>query len=110
MRAAYVMAAAERLTEAQGGYDAALHREQLYRDLHVAAARNRRSAARELDQTAAESRDGWMVWRCGDHPEPECAALNGRVFTVGNAPGIPGAVHPNCQCWAESWTGLHPPA
>jgi len=107
LRARYVVAAAERLTDADD-YDVALAREKTYRDQHVAAGRNRRKAARELDRVAATSKTGWLVWRCGDHPEPECKALNNRIFTVDNPPGIPGAMHPNCKCWSEPYGGFVP--
>jgi SPP1 gp7 family putative phage head morphogenesis protein len=105
MRADYLLAAARRLTEAlkKDRYDQALETERRYLDAHVAAGRNRRAAAQRLDELG---KDGQMlVWRTAgdDRVTPECAALEGRLFTADNAPGIPGAMHSRCRCSAETW-------
>lgn len=34
-------------------------------------------------------------WLCGPNPCPECAALRGKRFPVGQAPEV---IHPNCTC------------
>lgn len=110
MRAQFVLASARRLAEAitDDRLTAQLADEQRFRDMHVAMGRKRRQAARQVDDAAGKSRDGWMVWRCGDHPEARCAALRNRLFTVNNMPGIPGAMHLNCECWSEPWGGISP--
>lgn len=115
-RAAYVLAASRRLTAAliadvteDDAYARALKKERRYLGMHVAAGRNRRRAARKVDQVSKD--DGpLLIWRTqGDsRVESECAALEGRLFTADNPPdGIfPGAAHPRCRCFAESWGGV----
>lgn len=110
MRAEFVVASADRLTEAEAtdSLEQQLEAERRYRDMHVAMGRRRRWAAQRLDEVTAKATSGWMVWRCGTHPEAVCAALRGRIFPVDNPPGLPGAMHLNCQCWAEPWGGPAP--
>lgn len=115
MRAAYVLAAARRLTTAliaavteDGAYDRALKRERRYLDMHVGAGRNRRRAARAVDAVTEEN-GPLLVWRTqGDsRVEVACAMLEGRLFTADNPPdgAYPGAQHPRCRCYAQSWGG-----
>lgn len=104
LRAEYVLAAARCLTVAIQGdnYDQAVRNEQRYLDAHVAAGQNRQRAAKRVDRVSEQT--PVMVWRTAgdDRVTPECAAMEGRLFTVKNPPGIyPGAVHPRCRCRAE---------
>lgn len=111
LRAQFVIASSHRLTEAEAEdrLSAQLADEQRYRDMHVAMGRKRRQAARQVDDAAKRSRDGWLVWRCAAKPEAVCAALDGRLFKPDNPPGAyPGAVHPSCRCHAEPWMGVSP--
>jgi SPP1 gp7 family putative phage head morphogenesis protein len=105
MRAEYLLAAAQRLSEAvkKGRYDQALDSEKRYLDAHVAAGRNRRRAAVRLDELGKDGQT--LVWRTvmDQHTTPECAALNGRIFSADDPPGIPGAMHSRCRCTAEAW-------
>lgn len=105
MRAQYVLAAAKRLTQgiADGVFDQALEKERRYLDAHVDAGRNRRRAARRLDELGENGQV--LVWRTvmDQRTTPECAALDGRLFTADNPPGIPGAMHSRCRCRAEVW-------
>lgn len=110
MRARYLLAAAKRLTTAalHGVFPQALRLERGYLDQHVQAGRNRARAAAALDRVAADH-GPWLVWHT-HHPDdgrvtPDCAVLDGAVFTVDNIPGglPPGARHPRCRCYA---TGL----
>jgi SPP1 gp7 family putative phage head morphogenesis protein len=105
MRAQYLLAAARRLTTALAGdrYEAALEAERRYLDAHVAAGRNRRAAARKVDEAAQKSPVLRWVTVMDENTTPECAALDGRLFTVTNPPGIPGAMHSRCRCTAEPW-------
>lgn len=114
MRAQYTLAALERLTaaKADGRYEQALNVEQNYLNAHVAAGRNRRQAARKLDEVAgADNR--LLVWRtAGDQRvEATCRSLEGRLFHASSPPDglIPGAVHPHCRCHAEPWGGMNVP-
>jgi len=113
LRARFTLAAAQRLTDASDDLDLfekALAREQVYLAQHVAAGRKRRAAARRLDDIAAQSTTGWLVWRTvmDKDTTPDCAALNGRLFTLDNAPGLPGAQHFRCRCRADVWGGVAP--
>jgi hypothetical protein len=112
MRALFVLNSARRLAQAieDERLSAQLADEQRYRDAHVAMGRRRRQAARQLDDVASQSHDGWCVWRCAAKPEAVCAALEGRVFKASNPPAIPGAVHMSCRCSAEPWAGPTPGA
>lgn len=114
MRARYVLAACLRLTEALGAedyagepgeYAHALTKERHYLAQHVGAGRNRRAAAKRVDEVAAEY--PYLVWRTmrDSRVDGRCAMLEGRVFTADHLPDgqIPGAVHPRCRCRAESW-------
>lgn len=111
MRAQYVVAAARRL--ALGATDdefaAAKERDRRYLELHVAAGRKRRTAAAAVDEVAANSATGFLRWSTqqDDRVTPDCALLEGRLFTVDNLPGgaIPGAVHMRCRCYATAWGG-----
>ena len=105
LRAEFLFASAQRLTEAiaddreQQGLDA----EKRYLDMHVAAGRNRRRAARAVDQIGGNGEV--LVWRtAGDkRVEAFCKGMAGRLFTAGNPPGgvYPGAAHLRCRCHAE---------
>lgn len=105
MRARYVLNAAKRLTRAitLGVYPQALRVEATYLKQHRQAGQNRLQAAKALDEVAAQF-GLWLVWRTkrDNRVGPECAALEGRVFTLDNLPNgqIPGAVHPTCRCTA----------
>lgn len=107
MRARYVLAACRRLTEALGAedyaqeagqYAHALGKERRYLAQHVGAGRNRRAAAKRVDEVAKTY--PYLVWRTmrDSRVEGRCRALEGRVFTADNLPDgqIPGAVHPRC--------------
>ena len=109
-RAAYLLAAARRLTEAKAvnDYANALAKERRYLDMHVAAGRGRRAAAKRVDEVS--DADGpLLVWRTrqDNRVDPRCAMLEGRLFTADSPPdGVyPGAVHPRCRCWAVGWGG-----
>lgn len=111
MRAQFVLASAQRLTDADtdGGLSDQLKDEQRFRDMHVALGRKRRQAARQVDEATSRSRDGWLVWVCAEKPEARCKALEGRLFTADNPPGAyPGAVHISCRCSAAPWSGPTP--
>jgi SPP1 gp7 family putative phage head morphogenesis protein len=107
MAARYLVAAAKRLDTAQqfGQYDAGARLEDNYAAQANAAAANRLDAAKKLDATAATSPSGYLIWRTQEDSrvEAECAALEGKIFTIDNLPGgkMPGAVHPNCRCYSE---------
>lgn len=112
-RAAYLLNAAKRIGKSLQllGDDphalaTAVRAERRYRDQHLAAAQNRRRAARAADRVALRS--PWLQWSTvlDGRAEPECRALNGELFTVDHPPQVagspvyPGAVHPNCRCRA----------
>lgn len=103
MRARYIINAARRLTRAlvDGQLPAATRAEKRYLVAHVNAGRNRRAAARRLDQTAQRS-GPWLKWRAtlDERTTLDCRRLHNTVFTVDNPPAIPGAVHPRCRCRA----------
>jgi SPP1 gp7 family putative phage head morphogenesis protein len=109
-RAAYLLAAARRLSAAKtrGDYANALDKERRYLDMHVKAGRGRRAAARKVDEVS-EADGPLLVWRTkGDNRvDQRCAMLEGRLFTAADPPdGVyPGAVHPRCRCWAVGWGG-----
>jgi SPP1 gp7 family putative phage head morphogenesis protein len=104
MRARYVYNAARRLTShlVDGTFVDGLRAEQGYLRAHWAAGRNRQAAARNLDEVAATAPAGLLRWvaTMDERTTPDCAALNGTVFTIDNPPGVPGAVHPRCRCTA----------
>jgi hypothetical protein len=108
MRARYILAASRRLTAAlnpddASGVAAAFVRERGWADAHVQAGRRRRAAAAKFDAMAKDS-GPYFVWACvmDQYTTPDCAALNGRIFTADNPPGIPGAMHARCRCTAHS--------
>lgn len=111
MRAQYLLAAARRLSAALAGgtYAAALIMERRYLQMHVVVGRGRRAAARAVDAVAEKHPNRLLVWHTQQDTrvESRCAALEGRLFTVGNPPGgeYPGAVHPRCRCYATAWGG-----
>jgi SPP1 gp7 family putative phage head morphogenesis protein len=111
-RAAYLLAAAKRLTTAlvDGNLVSALVKERRYLDMHVAAGRGRRAAARAVDEVSEKHPRRLLVWRTrqDSRVDPRCAMLEGRLFTPDNPPGgeYPGAVHPRCRCYATAWAGL----
>jgi hypothetical protein len=86
LRAQYILAAARRLAQglADADLSAALERERRYLEQHVAAGRNRRKAAKAVDEVAAQSATGFMRWNCknDEHTTPDCRALEGRIFTT----------------------------
>lgn len=102
MRARYVVNAARRLTEAlvDGRFLPALTQERTWLQEHVQAGRKRQSAAQSLDTLAAKH--GLMQWvaQMDQRTTPDCAELHGRLFTITDPPGLPGAQHPNCRCSA----------
>lgn len=102
MRAQYVLAACKRLSLAED-YSVALTKERRYLDMHVAAGRGRRVAAKKVDALDAPI----LVWRTQEDNKVEarCAMLDHRLFTVENPPGgvYPGAVHTHCRCYAVAW-------
>jgi hypothetical protein len=108
-RARYVLAAARRLTEAirQGKLKEALANERRYLAAHIAAGRNRRKAARQVDDIGANG--AALVWRTAgdDRVEARCRTLEDRLFTASDPPDgqLPGAVHSRCRCHAAQWGG-----
>lgn len=100
MRANYLLAAAERLQDGDDS-DKAKAAEERYLQQHLEAAKNRMRCAKKLDEAFKEA--PVLVWRTvmDDRTTPECAALNGRLFTRKTMPGIPGAMHSRCRCTAE---------
>jgi SPP1 gp7 family putative phage head morphogenesis protein len=109
-RAAYLLAAARRLTLAktERDYASALDKERRYLDMHVGAGRGRRAAARKVDEVS-EADGPLLVWRTqnDNRVDSRCAMLEGRLFTAADPPdGVyPGAVHPRCRCFAVGWGG-----
>lgn len=107
MRALYVLAASKRLTVAaeDDNSTSALTRERRYLDMHVAAGRGRRAAAKKVDALDSQL----LVWRTQEDSKVEarCAMLDHRLFTIDNPPdGVyPGAAHPKCRCYAVAWRG-----
>lgn len=103
MRAQFVLAACKRLSLAESS-PAALRNERRYLDMHVAAGRGRRAAAKKVDAIHAPV----LVWRTQEDAKVEarCAMLDHRLFTADNPPNgtYPGAVHPQCRCYAVAWT------
>jgi SPP1 gp7 family putative phage head morphogenesis protein len=102
MRARYVVNAAKRLTGAlvDGRFLPALTQERSYLTAHVQAGQKRKVAAQALDAVAAKH--GLLVWHTvmDDRTTEDCATLDGKLFTIENPPGLPGAMHPNCRCEA----------
>lgn len=113
IRARYLLNAAKRisanlrlLTNDPHALITAIRDERRYLRQHFDAIRNRRRAARKVDEAALKS--PWLQWvTAGDtRVEPECRALSGSLFTVDNPPTVdgrpvfPGAVHPHCRCRA----------
>src|ERR1700743_3827913 len=84
--AQYLVNSAKRLDSAQrhGQYDAGARLEDIYAGQAKAAAANRLDAAKALDLSAASSPTGMVVWKTAgdDRVDPECAALEGTVFSV----------------------------
>lgn len=105
MRARYIVNAARRLTRAliDGQLPAATRAEKRYLVAHVNAGRNRRAAAKRLDQLAERS-GPWLKWntRRDNRVTLDCRRLDGVVFTIDNPPAVPGAVHPTCRCYATA--------
>lgn len=109
MRARYIINASTRLTRAliNGAFLDGLTAERRHLTAHVEAGRNRSRAARHLDDlTARHGR--WLRWVTvlDRATTPDCAALNGVVFSTDDPPGVPGAMHPRCRCHATpAFTG-----
>lgn len=103
MRAQYVLAACKRLSLADSPTGTALKNERRYLDMHVAAGRGRRAAAKKIDAIDAPV----LIWRTQEDSKVEarCAMLDHRLFTADNPPNgaYPGAVHPRCRCYAVAW-------
>ncbi len=110
-RAIYILAAAERLNEA----DDLAHAEEVERGYfarHVAAEERRQRAAALVDLTAkllgdrkeeqVDRKAPLLGWRSvlDQRTTPECRWANGRNFRADQIPiiGLPGAVHPRCRC------------
>ena len=110
-RALYVIAAAERLHDAQD-FERAFQREHSYFLRHLAAEERRLRAAalvdvasRLLDDRTEEqetSKVPLLGWRSviDQRTTPECKWANGQNFRADRIPviGLPGAVHPRCRC------------
>lgn len=111
-RAAYVLAAARRITQAARSTPTgtlsrseairqAITAERRYADLHKQAAANRRATAIQVDTQA--SRHGLLLgWKAklDARTSAECRAANGNNFRADRPPliGYPGSVHPHCRC------------
>lgn len=110
-RAQYLLASAKRLTASrdEGNYGGALVLERRYLDMHVAAGRGRRAAARAIDDLTEKNPHRLLVWHTkkDSRVDGRCASLEGRLFTPDSPPGgaYPGSVHPRCRCWATPWGG-----
>ena len=105
-RAAYLSAAAGRVkTRMAAGKTLAqaLKAEAPLAVAHLRAQRNRVRAAAQVDGqvTAHGPLLGWYAVMDG-RTSAECAAANGRNFSVTSWPviGLPGSVHPHCRCRA----------
>lgn len=110
MRAQYILAAAKRLTSALAlnVYPQAARLEQNFLKMHRKAGVNRLRAAGDLDSVAI-AEGPWLIWQTQHDStvEPDCRALDGRMFTIDHLPDgqIPGAVHPYCRCYAIGMSG-----
>ena len=93
-RARYLLAAAQRLTDAavRGDFTGAVTKERRYLRQHRAAGKGRRAGAAQADQAAAQSRTGLLEWVGGTCPE--CSPLDGSIFRPGQLSLPPR--HPNC--------------
>lgn len=101
-RAAYVLAASERIAGLSGDERrAALRRERTYFNQHLDAVKKRRSAASAVDKMRARYGDelGWYA-KMDSLTSAECRAANGKNFSASRIPaiGYPGSVHPHCRC------------
>lgn len=106
MRAAYVLAAAERLQKAeQEGKSTrtALSQESTLYERHREAQRGRMQSALDIDKAVQSFGDvlGWYLNPLLNN-EIECIKANGHNFRAsqGTVIGWPGAVHPHCGCTA----------
>lgn len=111
-RAQYVIASAERVTNAmltarahggnvaEAGYGQ-VERERRYYRQHLDAMRNRATAAGKTDMAAAEYGPvlGWKSI-LDDRTSPECRRADGWNYYAWSMPdiGYPGSVHPSCRC------------
>lgn len=106
LRAAYLIAAARRISEALAAGDSprdAVAREKRFWVMHEAARKARMQASVEVAQAADDYGVtlGWYTHQ-DDRTTPECAAADGCNFTVNHAPliGWPGTLHGGtCRCW-----------
>lgn len=109
LRALYILNAAKRITDAMGHgatLFTAVRAERRFFDQHRQAARNRRRAARAVDEAAADS--PFLYWQTANDSrvEADCRHLAGTLFTVADPPKLdgrvvwPGTVHPRCRCKA----------
>ncbi len=112
-RAAYILAAAERLMGSLASWRGpegrvnrlkeAWRREHRYWRLHLEAQRHRLAAAREVDQAGRSWGDllGWYLGPRMSHT-PECYRAAGHNFRWSQRPriGWPGTVHNGCGCFA----------
>lgn len=106
MRAAYVLAAAQRLDKADKAgtpVRTALSDESLLYQRHRSAQTGRMQAALKVDLAARDFGDtlGWYLNPLLNN-EIECIKANGHNFKAseGTVIGWPGAVHPHCGCTA----------
>lgn len=104
-RAAYVIAASQRLTTAAkaGEFETAVSRETSIFAQHEAARRGRIDAAASAAKSAQDWGQllGW--WRDpSSRSEAECIAADGNNFYAdqGTTIGFPGSVHPGCNCFS----------
>lgn len=110
MRAQYILAASKRLTTALAlnVWPQAQRLEGNFLKQHRKAGVNRLRAAGDLDSVAT-AQGPWLIWQTQHDStvDPDCRRLDGRMFTIDNLPDgqIPGAVHPNCRCFAIGMSG-----
>lgn len=112
-RAAYLIAAARRITYAlahpepdqtrREALAGAVEAERRYWQQHLDAAARRREAADRADRAAAATGQFRWVAVLDSRTTPDCRALHGRTFPITGPPGglYPGQRHPYCRCTAE---------
>ena len=100
-RARYLLAAAQRLTDAavRGDFTNAVTKERRYLRQHRAAGKGRRAGAAQADQEFGKSNSGLLIWNGGTCPE--CAPRDGSVFRPGQLSLPP--LHPNCGCGVSAY-------
>ena len=115
-RAAYAIAAAERISRALAAARAAgqpeaealaraLAAEKTWFAQHIAAAQHRTDAAAAVDG-AAQMHGNLLGWNAvlDSRTTPDCRAANGSNFYADRPPliGYPGTVHAKCRCWPSA--------